>query len=188
LNGTDVDFGNTVSTADCDEDASSVATVIFTVWVVVTGTVGIVKVAVVAPEATVTEVGNPANAGRLEILSCVPPAVAGALIVTVPVELCPPVTEVGLRTNFATFRGNTVRGNTVSTADCDEEASSVATVIVKVWVVVTGMVGIVKVAVVAPEATVTEAGSPANAGRLEILNCVPPAGAGPPIVTVPVEL
>jgi hypothetical protein len=52
----------------------------------------------------------------------------------------------------------------------------------------TGSVVAVNVAVVAPAATVTDAGTWAAAGSFELrLTTAPPAGAGPSRVTVPVE-
>ena len=55
-----------------------------------------VKDALLAPAATVTLEGTPAAVALLlDRLICAPPAGAGPLIVTVPVEDCPPVTLVG---------------------------------------------------------------------------------------------
>lgn len=63
-----------------------------------------------------------------------------------------------------------------------------AAVIVTVLVLVTVLVDTVKVAVVEPGATETLAGTVATAvALLESETDVPPAGAGPDIVTVPVD-
>ena len=67
-----------------------------TVVGVVTGLVVTVKVAVVAPAATVTLVGTVAAAESSERDTAAPPAGAAALKVTVPVEEVPPTTLVGL--------------------------------------------------------------------------------------------
>jgi hypothetical protein len=57
-----------------------------------------VKVVVVAPAATVTPAGTSATAVLLlDRVTTAPPAGAGLLSVTVPVEEVPPRTEVGLR-------------------------------------------------------------------------------------------
>jgi hypothetical protein len=56
-----------------------------------------VNVAVVAPDATVTDAGTWAAAALLEVkLTTAPPAGAGPVNVTVPVEDVPPKTDVGL--------------------------------------------------------------------------------------------
>ena len=63
-----------------------------------TGLVVMVKVAVVAPAATVTLAGTWAAAVLLlDRLTMAPAAGAGPFRVTVPVEDAPPITEVGLR-------------------------------------------------------------------------------------------
>jgi len=56
------------------------------------------KVALVAPAGTVTVEGTPAAPLSLESATCAPPAGAGPLSATVPVEDCrPPITLVGFR-------------------------------------------------------------------------------------------
>ena len=63
-----------------------------------TGLVVTVKVAVVAPAATVTEAGTWAAAVLLLVnVTTAPPVGADPLSVTVPVEGLPPTTEVGTR-------------------------------------------------------------------------------------------
>lgn len=73
----------------------------------------IVNVAVVLPAATVTLAGTLAAPLLLERETCAPPAGAGPLSVTVPVEDCEPRTLLG----FNISGEETVGGVTVSDAD-----------------------------------------------------------------------
>ena len=74
------------------------------------------KVALVAPAGTKTLEGTPATPLLLESMTCAPPAGAGALSVTVPVEDCrPPITLVGFSVSEETVGSG--RGVTVSEAD-----------------------------------------------------------------------
>ena len=78
--------------------------------------VSTVKVAVVAPVGTNTLGGTLAAPLLLESMTCAPPAGAGALSVTVPVEVCrPPITLVGFSVSEETVGSG--GGVTVSEAD-----------------------------------------------------------------------
>ena len=71
-----------------------------------TAVVLIVKVAVVLAAGTVTLEGTLAAALLLESATCAPPAGAGPLSVTVPVDDCvPPVTLVGFNVSEETDTG-----------------------------------------------------------------------------------
>src|SRR6266513_1522692 len=74
-----------------------------------------VKVALVAPAATVTLEGTVAAAVLLlESATCAPPAGAAPLNVTVPVEVCvPPITLVGLSVSEESVAGGGGAGATV---------------------------------------------------------------------------
>ena len=64
---------------------------------VATALVATVNVALLAPAVTVTSEGTPAAPLSLASATCVPPAGAGPLNVTVPVDDCaPPTTVAGL--------------------------------------------------------------------------------------------
>jgi len=147
-----------------------------------------VKLAVVAPAATVTLPGTrAAPVLLLESDTTAPPVGAGPLNVTVPVEDCvPPVTLVGFNDNEDSVTGGGAGGFTVSEAVLVVPAYAAA--IVTVMEVVTALVLTVKLALVAPAATVTLAGTRAAAVLLlESDTTAPPVGAGPLNVTVPVE-
>ena len=75
---------------------------------VVTAMVVTLKLALVAPGATVTLAGTVAAGSLLESATTPPPAAAGAFSVTVPVEEPPPVTLVGLTATDETTGGSTV--------------------------------------------------------------------------------
>jgi len=78
--------------------------------------VSTVKVAVVAPVGTNTLEGTLAAPLLLESMTCAPPAGAGALSVTVPVEVCrPPITLVGFSVSEESVGSG--GGVTVSVAD-----------------------------------------------------------------------
>ena len=71
-----------------------------------TGDVFTVKVAPVLPAGTVTLEGTLAAALLLESITCAPPAGAGPLSVTVPVEVCaPPTTVLGFSVSEETVGG-----------------------------------------------------------------------------------
>jgi hypothetical protein len=145
--------------------------------------VATVNVAVLAPSATVTLAGTVATEVLpLERVTTIPPAVAGAVNVTVPVEEEPPTTERGFRLRLERVG---VLEFTVKTADLDTPpALAVMTeellpAVVPAW--------IVNVAPVCPPATVTLSGTVAAVALpLESATISPPAGAGPVSATVPV--
>jgi hypothetical protein len=147
-----------------------------------TGTVVAANVAVVAPAATVTEAGTWATAVLLEVrVTTAPPVGAGLSSVTVPVEDSPPSIAAGARPTEVRTGACTVR-------------VAVRLTLLKRAVIVTDAFEstatdvAVKVAVVAPAATVTDAGTWAAAVLLELRETTaPPVGAGPLRVTVPVE-
>ena len=107
-----VNYSNTASVADLIVllyEAEIVAEVVITTIDVLT-----VKVALALPAGMVTMDGTRAAPLLLESMTCAPPAGAGPLSVTVPVEDCrPPTTLVGFSVSEATVMGG---GVTVSEA------------------------------------------------------------------------
>jgi hypothetical protein len=162
--------------------------VIVTVVDVITALVLTVKLAVVAPAATVTLAGTRAAPVLLhESDTTAPPVGAAPLNVTVPVENCvPPVTLVGFSVNEDSVTGGGGAGFTVSVAVLVVPPN--AALIVTAVVTLTALVLTVKLAVAAPAATVTLAGTrAAPVLLLESVTTAPPAGAAPLNVTVPVD-
>jgi len=162
--------------------------VIVTVVGAITALVLTVKLAVVAPAATVTLPGTRAALVLLlESATTAPPVGAAPLNVTVPVDDCaPPVTLVGFSVNEDNVTRAGAGGFTISVAILVVPPN--AALIVTVVAVLTALVLTVKLALVAPAATVTLAGTRAAAVLLlESATTAPPAGAAPLNVTVPVD-
>jgi len=152
---------------------------------VVTALVLTVNVALLAPAATVTLAGTVAVDVLLERETVAPPAGAGPLSVTVPVEGDPPVTLVGF--SVSKERVGRACGSTVSEAVLVTPAYD-AEMVTGVDAV-TALVLTVNVALLAPAATVTLAGTVAvDMLLLERETAAPPVSAGPLSVTVPVEV
>src|SRR5437879_5981840 len=151
----------------------------------VTALVLTVNVALLAPAATVTLAGTVAVDVLLERETAMPPLGAGGpLSVTVPVEVCaPPVTLVGF--SVSEERVGRACGSTVSEAVLVTPAYDAE--IVTGVDAVTALVLTVNVALLAPAAIVTLAGTLAAPLSLESSTCAPPVSAGPLSVTVPVE-
>jgi hypothetical protein len=146
-----------------------------------TALVEIVKVAVVVPALTVTLVGTVAALVLLlDSETVAPPAGAGPLKVRVPVEVFPPMTEVGLNTTDRGVGGFTVRTAEAVPLYVAEMVTGVA--------VETGNDVTTNVAVVLLAARVTVDGT--LAAELLLLDSVTtvPAGAVPLKVIVAVEL
>jgi len=147
---------------------------------VVTLVVLTVNVAVVAPAATTTVAGTVAFELLDERLTVVPLGPACPLNVTVPVDVLPPITDVGERARPDSPAGLTVKG-AVSVVPFKVAE------IVAVTVLATPLVFTVKVTVVWPLNTVAEFGTVALALFDDSETTVPPVGAGPFRVIVPVD-
>jgi hypothetical protein len=101
--------------------------------------------------------------------------------VTVPVELVPPTTAVGLRVRLVGIRG--VTANVALTDVADREAEMVA--VVGCW---TNCATAVNVVLTDPAGTLMTVGTVTLAWLLDKLTVAPPMGAGPFSVTIPIEL
>jgi hypothetical protein len=157
--------------------------VIVAVVVLATAVVVTVNVPVVAPAATVMLAGTVADALLLDRATTAPPVGAAALSVAVPVELAPPTRLVGARaTDVMVTAGGLMLSEAVWL-----EALYVA-VMTALVTDATAVVVTVNVPVVAPAATVTLAGTVADALLLDRVTTAPPVGATELSVTVPVEL
>jgi hypothetical protein len=148
-----------------------------------TGLVATANVDVLDPSATVTLAGTVAtDVSPLESVTTTPPAVAGAVNVTVPVEEEPPTTESGLRLRLERVGSLEF---TVNVADLDTPPALAVMTEELLPAVVPAR--IVNVALVSPPATVTLSGTVAAVALpLERATTSPPAGAGPVRATVPV--
>lgn len=142
----------------------------------------IVKFTCDAPAGTVTLAGTLAAALVSDNETTAPPLGATPSNTTVPVDVAPPLTVVGLMLIADNAAGVTVR--LVPTATLAYEAEIATVAFEETPDVVT-----VNVAVVAPEATVTVAGTDATAEfALERATTAPPDAAARFSVTVPTEV
>lgn len=138
------------------------------------------NVAAVDPPGTVTEDGTLALVLLDESGTAIPPLGAGPDRVTVPVDPVPPVTAAGLTVRL-------LRDGALIVSAAVFELPPMAAVIVALTVVATAVVVIVKVAEVDPLGTVTVPGRVAFPLLEVSVTAVPPVGAAPERVTVPVE-
>lgn len=140
-----------------------------------------VKLAVAAPAGTVTLAGTPAAALLEDNFTTMPPAGALPLRFTVALDEAPPATVVGLSVTREML--GTLIVKFAEAVVPEKVAVTVASVLVA-----TGVVGIEKVAEVAPAGTVTDAGTFAADELLDSVTTTPPAGAACGSVTVPFEV
>lgn len=144
------------------------------------GTVVTAKVVDVEPAGTVTEAGT-VTVDKFEVrVTTAPPAGAGPVKVTVPVEFAPPATLVGDTLIVDSFAAATIR---VLVFVVDPNVAEMVTVSFDAC----ALVAILNVAVVLPAGTVTEAGSVTSEALELSAMTAPPEGATPVSVTVPTE-
>ena len=140
-----------------------------------------VNVALVNPGDTVTLDGTVATEVLLlESATATPPAGAGPLRVTVPVDDVPPVALDGF--NVSEVRTG---GSTVIEAVCVTPLKTAE--MIAVVADATGLVVTLNDVLVVPSGMVAVAGSVTDGSLLDKETTAPPVGAGPFIVTVPVE-
>jgi hypothetical protein len=158
-------------------------------FALLTARVVIVKVAVVAPAATVTFAGTTALVLLLESAIIAPALGAPLVNVTVPCDALPPVTVVGLTLTEDRLAGTGGGGGGPTLSDAVLVTPLKDAEIVTLLVVLTVTVLMVKLALVEPAATVTLAGVEATPGLLlDAVTSAPPLGAALLNVTVPCEL
>lgn len=147
-----------------------------------TGSVDTLKLAVADPAATTTLDGTIAARKSLLVReTATPPAGAGPLNVTVPIEDRPPATLEGLNVTEVRTGARTRRGALTVTPLTDAEIVAQADV-------ETGVVVTVNVPLFAPAGIVTNVGKLAAEGLLLARETdTPLAGAGPLNVTTPVD-
>lgn len=137
------------------------------------------NVPVVLPAGITSLAGTVAIAELDDSVTDAPPVGAGPSRVTVPVDVRPPATLVGLSARPPSANGSTVRVVVTVVEPWFAEIVTVAALATEV--VVTA-----NVAVVAPAATVTLEGTDAAPLLEDRLTATPPAGAGIFRVTVPI--
>jgi hypothetical protein len=149
----------------------------------VTATVDTTNVALVAPAATITLAGTVAAAVLLlDKLTTTPPAGAAPVSLTVAVDVFPPVTVVGFSVIVESAAGLTVRAAVFVTSPYTAE-------MVDVLAAITALLVTANVAVVAPAATVTFAGTvDAAVLLLDRVTTAPPTGAAAVSETLAVDV
>ena len=146
-----------------------------------------VKVALVAPAGTVTLAGTLAAAALLESVTTAPPDGAALVRVTLPCEVPPPVTLVGFSVRLLRLAGGGGGGTGVTVNVPVRLAPLYVPVSVTLVFAPTALVLTLKLALLAPAATVTLAGTLATAVLLlESVTNAPPEGAAAVKVAVPV--
>jgi len=146
-----------------------------------------VKVALVAPAGTVTLAGTVAAAALLDSDTTAPPLGAALVRVTLPCELPPPVTLVGLSVRLLRLAAGGGGGTGVTVSVLVRLAPLYVPVSVTLVFAPTALVLTVKLALLAPAAIVTLAGTLATAGLLlESVTTAPPDGAAAVKLAVPV--
>ena len=138
------------------------------------------NVADTLPEGIVTDAGTVAEPTLDDSFTTMPVLGAGPERLTVPVELVPPTTLVGLSVRLVNTGGFTVR--VVVTLMLFNVA-----VKVMVFTVATAVVFATKLAVWLPADINTVAGTMTDLSELVSLTVAPPLGAGPLSPTVPAE-